>query len=143
MKKVIFNLLPAIFLWLGSYCTATAQAPPVAQWDQITQNGQVLQDDSSSSGTFESISVDASSTSGVKLQFPTTMASKPVSIEGLDGGTLSSTPPTIDTDGSLSFSFQVNDQPGVYRVIVIDPNPDEDSPHIIALVQLEVPSPAD
>jgi hypothetical protein len=68
-----------------------------------------------------------------------------VSIQPLDGGTFTSGggSSAIGTDGSLSFSFQVTDQPGVHRVVVIDPNADADSPHIIALVQFEVPSPAE
>jgi len=49
----------------------------------------------------------------------------------------------IDQNGLLSFSFQVTDQPGVHRVIVIDPNADEDSTHIIGMVQFEVPNPAE
>ena len=71
------------------------------------------------------------------------MASKSVSVQALDGGTLANTGSTIDQNGALSFSFQVSDQPGVHRVIVIDPNADAESPHIVALVQFEVPSPAE
>jgi len=36
----------------------------------------------------------------------------------------------------------VSDQPGVHRVLAIDPNADEDSTHIIGVVQFEVPPPA-
>ncbi len=86
--------------------------------------------------------VDPSTTSDVVLQFPTSLANKSVAVESLDGGTLSSTPTAIDANGNLSFSFQVTDQPGVHRVIVIDPNADEDSTHIIGVVQLDVPPPA-
>jgi hypothetical protein len=80
----------------------------------------------------------------VKLQFPVSLASKTVAVAALDGGTLTSGGGTssVGADGSLSFSFQVSDQPGVHRVIVIDPNADEDSPYIIGVVQFEVPSPA-
>jgi hypothetical protein len=137
----MFNLLPAIFLWLGNSGIATAQ---VAQSDLITGDGQeIIQDDNSSTGTFQAVTVDASSTSDVALQFSTTMANKSVAIQPLDGGTLTSNSTTIGTDGSLSFSFQVTDQPGVFRVVVIDPNADADSPHIVAFVQFEVPSPAE
>jgi hypothetical protein len=142
MKTIIFSLLPAIFLWFGSSCIATAQDPGVAQSDQITQGGDIIQDDDSSTGKFESVTVDAFTTSDVALQFPASLASKQVAIEALDGGTLSSNSATIDANGSLSFSFQVSDQPGVHRVIVIDPNADEDSLHIVGVVQFEVPPPA-
>jgi hypothetical protein len=138
MKKAIFSLLPAIFLWLGSCCIAIAQAP-VAQSDQITTDDQqIIQDDDTSTGTFTPVTVDPSATSGVALQFPTSLTNRAVAIEALDGGTLSSTSATIDTNGALSFSFQVTDQPGVHRVVVIDPNADEDSEHIVAMVQFEV-----
>jgi hypothetical protein len=144
IKKTIFTLLPAILLWLGSCCITCAQDAPVAQSDQITTNGEeVIQDDDTSTGKFEPVIVDSSATSDVALQFPSSLTSRSVSIEAPDGGTLSSNSATIDTSGLLSFSFQVSDQPGVHRVIVIDPNADEDSPHIVGVVQFEVPSPAE
>jgi len=138
MKKTIISLLPAIFLWLGICCIAIAQAP-VAQSDQITADGQIVQGDDSSTGKFESVDVDPSTTSDVALQFPASLTNRSVAIEALDGGTLSTNSATIDTNGGLSFSFQVTDQPGVHRVIVIDPNADEDSELIVAMVQFEVP----
>jgi hypothetical protein len=140
MKKIILNLLPAMFLWFGFWHLATAQ--DVAQSDQITTDGQIIQNDDSSSGKFESVTVDQFTTSDVALQFPASLTNKPVAIEALDGGMLSSNSATIDANGSLSFSFQVTDQPGIHRVIVIDPNADEDSTHIIGVVQFEVPEPA-
>jgi hypothetical protein len=144
MKKLVFNLLPAIFLWLGSCCIAIAQDAPVAQSDQITGDGQeIIQDDDSSTGTFTPVTVDASTASDVALQFPASLTNRSVAIEALDGGTLSTNSATIDQNGTLAFSFQVRDQPGVHRVVVIDPNADEDSPHVIGVVQFEVPSPAE
>jgi len=118
---------------------------PVAQSDQITDGDtqEIIQDDSSSTGAFQSVSVDPNANSDVALQFPVNMASKSVSVQALDGGTLANTGSTIDQNGALSFSFQVSDQPGLHRVIVIDPNADAESPHIVALVQFEVPSPAE
>src|SRR5205814_9099023 len=104
---------------------------------------EIIQDDDSSTGTFTPVTVDPSATSDVALQFPASLTNKPVAIEALEGGTLSSNSGTIDTNGNLSFSFQVSDQPGVHRVIVIDPNPDEDSLHIVGVVQFEVPPPAE
>ena len=144
MNKTIFIILTASLFCFGSCCIATGQAP-VAQSDQITDGDteEIIQDDSSSTGTFQSVSVNADANSDVALQFPLSMATKSVSVEALDGGTLSSSASTIDQNGTLSFSFQVSDQPGVHRVVVVDPNADEDSPHIVAMVQFEVPSPAE
>jgi hypothetical protein len=117
----------------------------VAQSDQITDDGsqQTIQNDGSTTGKFEPVTVDPSASSDVALQFPVSMASKSVSIAALDGGTVTSGSTAIGVDGSLSFSFQVTDQPGVHRVLVIDPNADDDSPQIVGVVQFEVPSPAE
>ncbi len=140
MKRIIFNLLPAIFLWLGSCCAANAQATG----DQITDpNQQIIQDDSSSNGKFQPVTVDASATSDVKLQFPTGAAGKTVLIQPLDGGTASASTATIDQTGLLAFSFQVSDQPGVHRVIVIDPSATDTPAKIVGVVQFEVPNPAE
>ncbi len=142
MKTITFNLLSAIFLWLISCCLAAAQ--DVAQSDEIKDGDtqEIIQDDSSSTGSFETVTVDASASSDVALQFPLSMATKAVAIAALDGGTVATDANSaIDQDGKLSFSFQVSDQPGVHRVMVIDPNADEDSPHIIGVVQFEVPEP--
>ena len=144
MKKIIFIVLTASVCF-GSCCIVTGQAP-VAQSDEITDGDtqEVIQTDSSSTGTFATVTVDASANSDVKLQFPVSLASKTVTIAAMDGGTLTVGGGTssIGGDGSLSFSFQVSDQPGVHRVIVIDPNAGEDDPYIIGVVQFEVPSPA-
>jgi hypothetical protein len=142
MKRILFNLLSAIFLWLGSCCIANGQAP-VAQSDQITDDQQVIQDDSSTTGNFQPVTVDASATSDVKLQFSTGAAGKTVLIQPLDGGTASAATATIDQNGLLDFSFQVTDQPGVYRIIKVDPTADQNSPDIIGVVQFEVPNPAE
>ena len=142
MKKIIYTLL-TVSVCFGSCCIATGQAP-VAQSDQITDDTQqIIQDDGSTTGKFEPVTVDPSASSDVALQFPISMASKSVSIAALDGGTVTSGSTAIGADGSLSFSFQVSDQPGVHRVVVMDPNADEDSPHIVGVVQFEVPSPAE
>ena len=144
MKKIIFTILTAALLGFGNCCVATAQDPeaPVAQSDQITGDDQeIIQDDDSSTGTFAPVTVNSFTTSDVALQFPASFTNRTVAIEALDGGTLSSNSATIDTNGSLTFSFQVSDQPGVHRVVVIDPNADDDSPHIVGLLQFEVPSP--
>jgi hypothetical protein len=146
MKRIIFTLLPAIFLWLGSCCVATAQdpdpEPEVAKSAEITKEDEEVIVDDNDAGKFEPVTVDQWTTSNVALQFPASFTNKPVTIEALDGGTLSTNSATIDTNGNLAFSFQVSDQPGVHRVIVLDPNAAEDSPHIVGVVQFEVPEPA-
>jgi redox-sensitive bicupin YhaK (pirin superfamily) len=138
MKRIMFNVLSAIFLWLASCCAVNAQATG----DQITDpNQQIIQDDSSSNGKFQPVTVDAGATSDVKLQFPTSAAGKTVFIQPLDGGTASTNTATIDQNGVLIFSFQVAGQPGVYRVIVIDPNATDAPSKIVGVVQFEVPNP--
>jgi hypothetical protein len=143
MKKIIFTILTVTFLCFGGSYLATGQDAPVAQSDQITGDGQqIIQDDDSSSGTFTPVTVDPSATSDVALQFPASLTNRSVAIEAPDGGMLSSNSATIDANGALSFSFQVSDQPGMHRIVVIDPDADEDSPHIVGVVQFEVPPPA-
>src|SRR5262245_3495899 len=138
MIRMLLNLLLAIFVWLGSCCIASAQATG----DQITKDGQIIQADSSSTGIFQPVTVDPNASANVKLQFPLSMASRTVAVSALDGGVVSAgNAPTIDSQGLLVFSFQVTGQPGVHRVIVIDPTPAQDSPHIVAMVRFEVPNP--
>jgi hypothetical protein len=142
IKKIIFNLLPTIFLLVDSACVAVAQEAPVAQSDQITQDGGIIQDGDSDTGSFDTVTVDAGTESNVTLQFPANLlANKPVVVQPLDGGTLGmdGNSATIDQNGVLSFSFTVSTQPGVHRVVVVDPEADADSPHIVALVRFEVP----
>jgi hypothetical protein len=137
MKRIIF-VLAALFLCFGSCCIAIAQK--VAQSDQITYDQQIIQAGSSTTGKFEPVTVGAGATSDVSLQFPLSLSSTAVAVRPLDGGVVQTADPAIDQDGKLSFSFQVSNRPGMHRIIVIDPNADEDSPHIIAIVQFEVPS---
>ena len=106
MKKIIFIVLTASFLCFGSCCIATGQAP-VAQSDQITDGGtqEIIQDDSSSTGTFEPVTVDASANSDVKLQFPVSLASKTVTIAAMDGGTPDWRRRHIDRSGWVALLF--------------------------------------
>lgn len=140
MKTIMLSLLPAIFVWLGSSCTATAQ---VAQSDQITADntGQTIQADSSTTGRFQPVTVSPSAKSDVVLQFAVGQGGKAVAIEPLDGGQPSANSATIDAKGNLSFSFQVTNQAGVYRVIVTDPSAIGTSPPIIGMVQFQVSNP--
>ena len=137
MKRTMFTLLPAVFLWLGSCCTATAQ---VAQSDQITADntGQTIQNDNSTSGKFLPVTVVPSAKSDISLQFPVTQAGKSVILQPLDGGIANTDTATIDPSGLLVFSFQVATQPGLYRLIVIDSNAAVDAPNIIGVLQFEV-----
>jgi len=138
MKKSTFNLLAAIFLWLASCYSAIAQ--DVAQSDQIMQGQQIIQADSSTTGKFEPVTVNPISTSDVALVFPLSFANRTVTVQPLDGGVLQTAAAAIDQNGNLSFSFQVSDRSGTYRVVVVDPNADPDSSYIIAVVQFEVPA---
>jgi hypothetical protein len=137
MKRTLSSTLPAIFLWLASCCIANGQATG----DQITKDDQIIQDDTNSTGTFETVTVEPGATSDVKLWFPISFASTSVALQALDGGALSNNSATVDQTGMLTFSFQVTNQPGVYRVIVIDPNAGQDSTHIVGMVRFEVPNP--
>ena len=139
MKKTAFVFLASPVLWFFGSWTASAQN--VAQSDQITQGEQIIQADISTTGKFEAVTVGPSATSAVALWFPVSLANKAVTVQPLDGGVVQTADLAIDQDGKLSFSFQVSDRPGIYRVVVVDPNADEDSPPIIAVVQFEVPSP--
>jgi len=145
MRKIIFAFLAPPFFWFGTCSIAIAQE--VAQSDEIKDGDtqEIIQADSSTTGNFETVTVDASANSDVQLQFPVSLATKTVAVAALDAGTLTSGGGTssIEADGSLSFSFQVSAEPGVHRVIVVDPNADEDSPYIIGVVQFEVPPPAE
>ncbi len=142
MKKIIFTVLAAALLCFGSCYTARAQDSGVAQSDQITQGQQIIQDDDSSTGQFQPVTVDPLATSDVALQFPASLANKTAVVQALDGGQLStSDSAVIDQNGNLAFSYQVTDEPGVHRVAVIDPNASEDAPTVIGVVQFEVPPP--
>jgi hypothetical protein len=152
MKRIVPCLLTTIFLWLGSFCIATGQIiddgqiiqnDSTVQSDQIIDDGQIIQNDNTATGEFQPVTVDPSGTSDVALQFSPSKAGQPVLVQPLDGGTLGidGQSATLDANGTLSFPFQVTDQPGVYRVIVIDPNAGDDSPYVIGVVQFEVPNP--
>jgi hypothetical protein len=139
MNKQIINILPAIFLWLSSSGILTAQN--AAQSDQITNDQQqIIQDKDTSNGKFPPVTVDAGSTTTVKLQFLTGSAGKTVLIRPLDGGTASADTATIDQNAVLTFSFSVGDQPGIYRVYVVDLNAQTPS-KIVGVVQFVVPNP--
>jgi len=140
MKKTIFNLVPAIFLWLGSCCALVAQ--DAAESDQITDaQQQIIQDSNSSNGKFEPVTVDSGATSSVALQFPIQTGGETVLIEPLDGGTTNLDTATIDQTGLLTFSFCAGQQSGIYHVFVLDPSVQDAPSKIVAVVQFVVPTP--
>jgi hypothetical protein len=139
------NIKIIVLLSLTLLATLPAQEPDTASSDEITLEGGEIIEDKSSNGKFEPVTVEPSARSDVALLFPASLASTSVVVQALDGGQLGidGNSATIDQNGMLSFPFQVTDQPGVYRVVVINPNADEDSPVIVGVVQFEVPSPED
>lgn len=138
MKRIIFNLLPGFFLWFGSLLIARGD-PPLACCDVIQlPNSQV--EDCTAKGQFEPVVVDPLVTASVNLQFDASLAGAQVVVQALDGGTLGiNGSMTLDQEGNLSFSFQVSQQPGLYRVSVVDVNGDGSVP--LALVQFQIPNP--
>jgi hypothetical protein len=139
MKRIMFNLLPAIFLWLLSCCIATAQdpAPLLASSAQITFQNQQAVTVASASGVFDQVTVNPQDAMTVQLQFPITAGGTATVIQVMDGGVLGidGSSVIIGQDGTLSFPFQVSDVPGLYRVLVIS------NDQIIAQVQFWIPNP--
>lgn len=139
MKEKLFStLLLSTFLWFGS-CLIARSDPPLACCDVIQlTNSQV--EDCTAKGQFEPVVVAPVEAATVTLQFDASLAGSQVVVQALDGGTLGiNGPVTIDADGSISFPFQVGDQPGLYRVSVVAQYGSEDLP--LALVQFQVPNP--
>ncbi len=138
MKKIIFNLLSATFLWLGSCLIARGDPPPgcCVLIQLITTQVQ----DCSDKGEFEPVAVSQSEAATLSLQFDASLAGAAVAVQALDGGTLSFNGSTaIDQSGNLSFPFQVGALPGLYRVSIVAQYDSGDVP--VALVQFQVPSP--
>ena len=142
MKRILlFSLLSVIFLWPGGCPVATAQepAPSWALSDEITFGDDEQIQGLSSKGTFEPVTLDPFATIDVKVQFPTALAGAPVTVEALDGGTLSGIDEsaTLDADGAVSFQFHVSDLPGLYRILATAGGSS------VGMVQFEVPNPAE
>jgi hypothetical protein len=139
MKRTMFNLLPAIFIWLCSYCIATAQdpAPLLASSAQITFQNQQVITVASASGEFDPVTVNPLDAMSVQLQFPLTAAGVSVVIQVMDGGVpgIDGSSVIIGGDGTLSFPFQVSDVPGLYRMLVIS------NDQTVAQVQFWLPNP--
>jgi hypothetical protein len=74
MKRIMLTL-PSIFLWFGSCCIATAQ--DTASSYQINADKQFIQDDRSTTGKFQPVTVDPSATSDVGPS-PQSLANKSV-----------------------------------------------------------------
>lgn len=139
MKRMIFNLLPAVFLWLCSCGIATAQDPTsvLASSAQITWQNQQVVTITSANGEFDPVTVNSQDAMNVQLQFPPTMAGVATIVEVMDGGVLGidGNSVTIGDDGTLLFPFQVSDVPGLYRVLVIS------NDQTVAQVQFWLPNP--
>src|SRR5919106_4698547 len=100
--------------------TLPAQADPPFS-DVITfTNGQGIRG-RGTAGRFPPVALNRLETASIKLQFAATMAGTPVIVQALDGGGLglAADSAAIALDGTTSFQFQVADQPGLYRVLVI------------------------
>jgi hypothetical protein len=113
-----------------------AQEPEGASSGEIiTGDGEEIQE-YSTKGMLPPVTVDALGTSDITLQFSTSMAGAPIIVQALDGGQVSGIDGSsaIDDAGKASLQFQVADQPGLYRVLVI-------AAGTVSMVQFEVPNP--
>lgn len=129
MKIKIFVLLSLTLL-----ATLPAQEPEGASSGEIMfGDGEEIQE-YSTKGKFAPVTLEPLGTTDVTLQFSTSMTGAPVIAQALDGGQLSGESGTIDDTGTTSFQFQVADQPGLYRILVI-------AEGTVSMVQFEVPNP--
>jgi hypothetical protein len=139
MKRFIFNLLAAIFLWPSVYGVTIAQdqAPLYASSAQITFQNQQVITLASVTGGFDPVTVNPQDAMSVQLQFPITAAGIATVVQVMDGGVLGvdGSSVIIGEDGTLSFPFQVSDVPGIYRVLLIS------NDQTIAQVQFWLPNP--
>ena len=136
MKRILFSLLSVIFLWPGSCPIVMAQELEGASSGEIILGDGEEIKDYSTAGKFPRVTLNPLETTDIKLQFAATIAGTPVIIQALDGGELglAADSAAIALDGTTSFQFQVADQPGLYRVLVI-------AAGTVSMVQFEVPNP--
>jgi hypothetical protein len=128
------NIKIIVLLSLTLLATLPAQEPEGASSGEITLgDGEEIQE-YSTKGKFAPVTLEPLGTSDVTLQFSTSFAGAPVIAQALDGGQLSGESATIDDTGTTSFQFQVADQPGLYRILVI-------AEGTVSMVQFEVPNP--
>ncbi|MEY2506449.1 MAG: hypothetical protein QOH01_778 [Verrucomicrobiota bacterium] len=75
----------------------------------------------SSRGHFRLTSIRPNQTVNVRLEYPVSLAGKPVTAAALDGGeaTISKPNATIGPDGKTSMHFSAGGQPGLYRVLIV------------------------
>ena len=128
-----------VLLTLTLLVTLPAQEPdpPGALSDEITfGDGEQIQG-LSTKGEFDPVTLDPFATVTVKLQFSTSLAGAPVTVQALDGGALSGIgeSATLDGDGAVSFQFQVLDLPGLYRILATA------NGSSVGMVQFELPNP--
>jgi len=136
IKKISLRLL-ATLVWFGSSLIARGD-PPLGCCDVIQLTTSELED-CSTTGEFQTVVVSPLETTTVTLQFDVSVVNTAVVVQALDGGILGiGGSAIIDQNGSLTFPFQVGDQPGLYRVSVIA---DVDGISVpFSLVQFQVPN---
>jgi hypothetical protein len=146
MKTMLFSLLPALLLWFGNCRVAIAQEEntDTAKSEEVTLADEEVIEKESRTGKFDPVKLEAGASTDLKVEFPLSLADKGVLVQQLDGGQLSidGESARIDQEGRLSLSFAVDDQPGIYRLVVIDPDGGEDgNATVVGLMQFEVPDP--
>lgn len=141
MKRIMFNLLLAVFLWLSSCLIPAARGDPPLGCCVVIQLSSSQVQDCNAKGRFQPVVVNPAESATVTLQYQISFAGRPVVIQALDGGTLGINGDTaIDQNGNLTFPFQCGEQPGLYRVsVVVDVAGNREAPG--ALVQFQVPNP--
>jgi hypothetical protein len=111
-------------------------SPPPAPSAVVTfASGQAIRSHSAG-GRFAPVPLNPLDTTAITLQFPTTLAGTPVTVQPLDGGGMGLTNQSaaIASDGTISFQFQAGTPPGLYRVLVI-------AGATASMVQFSVPPP--
>jgi hypothetical protein len=136
MKKILFTLLLAIFLWFGSCCIATAQGAPLVPLVLISLPTEQLVHLHSDDGQFSPVVASPGETVDIYLHFPAVYAGMPLLIEATDGGDvqLSDLSMSINFQGRASFQFQAAAGPGLYRILILA----GDTP---SMLRFQVPNP--
>jgi hypothetical protein len=131
------KIIILVTLTLLATLPAQEPAPSWALSDEITFEDQEQIQGLSTKGEFAPVPLDPLETVDVKVQFPSSLAGAPVTVETLDGGALSGIgePATLNADGAVSFQFHVSDQPGLYRILATIGGSS------VGMVQFQVPNP--
>jgi hypothetical protein len=134
--SVNFSSISTLPAQTDSLVSSAPASPPPTPLDVITFASGQTSRSHSTAGRFAPVNLNPLETAAIKLQFATTFAGTPVTVQSLDGGALGLTEQsaTVAADGTTSFQFQAADQPGLYRVLVI-------AGPTASMVQFSVPSP--